>query len=408
MVSKTELKKDKKGKRDRRLRGRHWFPAIAGGIVGSALTCRRPALRGAAVRQQPDRPAGPARQPANPCRSVRRTSRPAVCTGPRRHAHAARNAVRLVVERRRKARGRAGRILRLRLPLLQSEQSARRPADPRKSGPSRRLPRASDPRRRQRRCCPPFPRSVQGRPVPAVPRCALRRRTARARHECRRRPHREHFASDRRRRSDREPRSRRTSSSPASSARRARPCSSSATGCSTARSATTTLKKAVEDAQKKRLLEAGPSPIAGNDRRSRRRSVRSVVDHRKRSRGAARRGRPGHQGCRPADECVGRRESFAPSGTSIAPANVEHLVPVIRVRDLERAATTRRNHGRSQPRPHRPDGAPSVRRRAQAVTVEGQRLFVPSAGELIALLRSFGRPKDLVRASTSGRPRPRP
>lgn len=33
----------------------------------------------------------------------------------------------------------------------------------------------------------------------------------------------------------------------------------------------------------------------------------------------------------------------------------------------------------------------------EAVTVEGQRLFVPAVGELIALLRSFGRPKDLVR-----------
>ena len=33
----------------------------------------------------------------------------------------------------------------------------------------------------------------------------------------------------------------------------------------------------------------------------------------------------------------------------------------------------------------------------EAVTVEGHRLFVPSAGELIAMLRSFGRPKDLVR-----------
>ena len=33
----------------------------------------------------------------------------------------------------------------------------------------------------------------------------------------------------------------------------------------------------------------------------------------------------------------------------------------------------------------------------QAVTVDGYQLFVPAAGELIALLRSFGRPKDLVR-----------
>ena len=32
-----------------------------------------------------------------------------------------------------------------------------------------------------------------------------------------------------------------------------------------------------------------------------------------------------------------------------------------------------------------------------AVTVEGKRLFVPAAAELIALLRSFGRPKDLMR-----------
>jgi hypothetical protein len=41
-------------------------------------------------------------------------------------------------------------------------------------------------------------------------------------------------------------------------------------------------------------------------------------------------------------------------------------------------------------RPVRPDTR-------QAVTVDGHRLFVPSAGELIAMLRSFGRPKDLVR-----------
>ena len=33
----------------------------------------------------------------------------------------------------------------------------------------------------------------------------------------------------------------------------------------------------------------------------------------------------------------------------------------------------------------------------EAVTVDGHQLFVPAAGELIALLRSFGRPKDLVR-----------
>jgi hypothetical protein len=33
----------------------------------------------------------------------------------------------------------------------------------------------------------------------------------------------------------------------------------------------------------------------------------------------------------------------------------------------------------------------------EAVTVDGHQLFVPSAGELIAMLRSFGRPKDLVR-----------
>ena len=33
----------------------------------------------------------------------------------------------------------------------------------------------------------------------------------------------------------------------------------------------------------------------------------------------------------------------------------------------------------------------------EAVTVDGHKLFVPVANELIALLRSFGRPKDLVR-----------
>ena len=33
----------------------------------------------------------------------------------------------------------------------------------------------------------------------------------------------------------------------------------------------------------------------------------------------------------------------------------------------------------------------------EAVTVDSHQLFVPAAGELIALLRSFGRPKDLVR-----------
>jgi hypothetical protein len=38
----------------------------------------------------------------------------------------------------------------------------------------------------------------------------------------------------------------------------------------------------------------------------------------------------------------------------------------------------------------------------EAVTVEGQRLFVPAAGELIALLRSFGRPKDLARIRLMG------
>ena len=38
----------------------------------------------------------------------------------------------------------------------------------------------------------------------------------------------------------------------------------------------------------------------------------------------------------------------------------------------------------------------------EAVTVEGQRLFVPAAGELIALLRSFGRPKDLARIRLLG------
>ena len=34
----------------------------------------------------------------------------------------------------------------------------------------------------------------------------------------------------------------------------------------------------------------------------------------------------------------------------------------------------------------------------EAVPVDGHQLFVPAAGELIALLRSFGRPKDLIRA----------
>ena len=33
----------------------------------------------------------------------------------------------------------------------------------------------------------------------------------------------------------------------------------------------------------------------------------------------------------------------------------------------------------------------------EAVTIDGHRLFVPAAGELVALLRSFGRPKDLIR-----------
>lgn len=33
----------------------------------------------------------------------------------------------------------------------------------------------------------------------------------------------------------------------------------------------------------------------------------------------------------------------------------------------------------------------------EAVIVDGHQLFVPAVGELIALLRSFGRPKDLVR-----------
>ena len=33
----------------------------------------------------------------------------------------------------------------------------------------------------------------------------------------------------------------------------------------------------------------------------------------------------------------------------------------------------------------------------EAMTVDGHQLFVPAVGELIAMLRSFGRPKDLVR-----------
>ena len=33
----------------------------------------------------------------------------------------------------------------------------------------------------------------------------------------------------------------------------------------------------------------------------------------------------------------------------------------------------------------------------ETMTVDGHQLFVPAASELIALLRSFGRPKDLVR-----------
>ena len=45
-----------------------------------------------------------------------------------------------------------------------------------------------------------------------------------------------------------------------------------------------------------------------------------------------------------------------------------------------------------------PTGWCSVRPKSrEAVTIDGHRLFVPAAGELVALLRSFGRPKDLVR-----------
>ena len=58
---KTELKKDKKGKRDRENKGSSLGAAIAGGIIGAVLTLAVLRSRSAAIHQQPDRAARHAR-----------------------------------------------------------------------------------------------------------------------------------------------------------------------------------------------------------------------------------------------------------------------------------------------------------------------------------------------------------
>ena len=256
MVSKTELKKDKKGKRDETTRGSSLGFGDRGGNRRLGVDRRRAALRGAAARQQQDRPAGTARR-------TRKSSskRPMRCAtaNMRRPSPASRRSSkrrsRSSWKGAEKARRRAGRVLRLCLPLLQGEQPARRPADPGEPGPARGLPRTSDPRARTASGCrPSLARGVQGRPVPAVPRRALRRRPARAGHAMRPPPAVANISPQTERGpSGREPSSRRTSQLAGQLGATGTP--SFVVGDRVLNGAVgyATLKKAVEDAQKREL-----------------------------------------------------------------------------------------------------------------------------------------------------------
>ena len=138
MVSRAELaKKDKKYRDDERPVSEA-TSALVGPFGRGGRRRRRSAsllTAGAAVlrRARTCSAAGSSAQglladPEDPGRRRRCASRRAICAGPRRQPRGARNAVRELVEGRRQARRHAGRILRLRLPLLQGEQPARRPA----------------------------------------------------------------------------------------------------------------------------------------------------------------------------------------------------------------------------------------------------------------------------------------
>ncbi len=96
--------------------------ALAGGVIGAALTAAASAGRGAATGQRPDRAPGHAGRPANPRRHRRCAARPRNIADADGQSRGARNAVRIIVERLRQARRHTGRILRLRLPLLQDQQ----------------------------------------------------------------------------------------------------------------------------------------------------------------------------------------------------------------------------------------------------------------------------------------------
>ena len=121
--------------------------------------------------------------PQDPVRYGRCAARRAICAGARGQSRGDRDAVRKLVEGRRQARGDAGRILRLRLPLLQGEQPRGRPAAAGGQGPARRLSRAADPRPRQRDRGAAVARSVEARPLRPVPRRLVGGRAAGAGHD---------------------------------------------------------------------------------------------------------------------------------------------------------------------------------------------------------------------------------
>ena len=129
MVSKAELKQEEKGQKGPVTDTNAAPPkrgnlgsAIAGGLFGSAVTAALLVFAAPNYLEQPDRPAGPALGSAHPLRHGRCAARRAICARAGRKSRRDRNAVRKLVERAPPAAGHAGRILRLRLPLLQSEQ----------------------------------------------------------------------------------------------------------------------------------------------------------------------------------------------------------------------------------------------------------------------------------------------
>ena len=136
--------------------------AIAGGGDRVAADGGAPSVRSASIHQQPTTGQGTRSRTRRswPIRSM--AARCPICAGAQRQSQRDRNPA-LKLGEGCQARRHPGRILRLRLPLLQGQQPAHRPPGEGRSGPARGLSRVPDPRVRKRGRGTALPASKRGK-----------------------------------------------------------------------------------------------------------------------------------------------------------------------------------------------------------------------------------------------------